>query len=815
MIKEALTTGALSALSQYRQFIIFRLVPSQTRLGKSDKFPCDFRTGRVVSAQDASIWTDAQTAIAAATQYGPEFGVGFVFTEQDNFWFLDIDGAHDGTQWSPLATQLVQAFPGAAVEVSSSGKGLHIFGTGQVPPHKTKNNQYGLEFYHSGRFVALTGINAVGNAATDFTHLIPSLVAQFFAPDNAGGDLGGEWTTAPVPEWRGPTDDDKLLERALRSQSAAAAFGNRASFADLFNGNVETLARAYPDTGGSAAYDQSVADSALAQHLAFWCGKDCARIRRIMERSALKRDKWEREDYLPNTILKVCARQTEVLTDKAPEPVAGMVAPIAIDAATPGAPTALHGGVAPGVQAARPTAVTGATFLTIEQQVELFTGCVYVCDQHRALVPGGVLLKEAQFRVMFGGYSFPMDNANERTVRDSWEAFTQSQAYRAPRADTAAFLPDQPPAAIIQQPGQTVVNTYWPIDTPRKTGDVTPFLNHLSKLLPDERDRKIILSYMAAIVQHKGIKFQWAPLIQGVEGNGKSFLTRCVAAAVGDRYTYFPSASDLADKFNDWQVGKIFIGVEDIYVPGERSEIIEALKPMVTNAKQQIQGKGKDKYAGVVCCNWLLNTNHKNGMPINDNSRRYAMFFCAQQAAGDLARDGMGGDYFQRLYEWARADGYAIVSELLHTYPIDDEFNPATSCQRAPKTTSTAEAVEQSRGGVEQEVLEAIEQGLSGFAGGWVSSLALDKLLERLGAHRRIPQNKRKELLASLGYVPHPGLKGGRVDNNVFPDNGKPRLFVKPGTPAALLQGPIEIARAYTLAQESAEVARAFIPTAA
>jgi hypothetical protein len=81
-----------------------------------------------------------------------------------------------------------------------------------------------------------------------------------------------------------------------------------------------------------------------------------------------------------------------------------------------------------------------------------------------------------------------------------------------------------PPGALVQRGGQTFVNTYWPVDVPRKAGDGSPFLNHLAKVLPDERDRFILLCYMAACVQHKGVKFQWAPLLQGVEGNGKYAL---------------------------------------------------------------------------------------------------------------------------------------------------------------------------------------------------------------------------------------------------------------------------------------------------
>ena len=128
----------------------------------------------------------------------------------------------------------------------------------------------------------------------------------------------------------------------------------------------------------------------------------------------------------------------------------------------------------------------------------------------------------------------------------------------------------------------SLVNTYWPVDIPRKVGDPTPFLNHLAKVLPDQRDRNILLYYMAACVQHKGIKFQWAPLLQGVEGNGKTLFTRCVSEAVGRRYVHFPPAQEIQEKFNSWLFNTIFIGVEDIYVPDQKREVIEILKPMIT-----------------------------------------------------------------------------------------------------------------------------------------------------------------------------------------------------------------------------------------
>jgi len=771
----------LAPLGGYRQFIVYQAQPSALRPGKTDKFPCDFRTGRVISAHDAAYWTDASTAIAAAATFGQAYGIGFVFTESDPFWVVDIDDClmPDGSGWSPIALNLCQALGGAAIEVSQSGRGLHVIGSGRPPEHGCKNTALHLEFYHAGRFIALTGANATGNAAADLSAALPGVVAAYFPPSESQLQ---DWSDGPVPEWRGPVDDAELLRRALRSQSSAAAFGGRASFADLWTCNLDALARAYPDP--VRPYDASSADAALAQHLAFWTGKDCERIQRLMQQSALVRDKWEREDYLPRTITGAVSRQFEVLTDKAPEPLAAPAAGPLPTAATEEAP--------------RPAMVQGATFLSVDQQLDLFSGCVYVRDLHKVLTPGGVLMKPDQFRVAYGGYTMTMDHANERTSRDAWEAFTQSQAYRCPRADAQAFRPDLPAASLIQRDGQTFVNTYWPVDVPRKVGDATPFLDHLRRVLPNERDAAILLYYMAACVQHAGVKFQWAPLLQGVEGNGKTLFTRCVAEAIGRRYVHWPKASKLAAQFNSWMVGKLFYGVEDIYIPDSRAEVFEELKPMITGGDGlEIEGKGVDQISADICGNFMLNSNHKDAVRKTQNDRRICTLFCAQQQAGDLARDGMGGDYFPKLYDWLKADGYAIVSELLHTLPIPDEYNPATACQRAPVTSSTAEAISASTGGIEQEIAEAIAQGLPGFCGGWISSIQLDRLLERLGATRRITHSKRREMLQQMGYVCHPALIDGRVNNTVMPDGGKPRLFILQSSPACALPTAAEAARAY------------------
>lgn len=773
---------ALGGLNSYRQFMLYKLAPSTTRPGKTDKFPCNI-AGDVVNPHDPKHWLDADTACAEATRRGQGWGVAFVLTYDDPFFFIDIDNAlHDGA-WSPLAVDLCARFAGAAVEVSQSGTGLHIIGTiGDVPDHACKDESLGLECYTDSRFIALTGISAQGDANTTHDAAFNTFAAQYFPPKP--DTVSSAWTIAPHPDSCPIADDDKLIAKALGTESAASVFGGKASFRHLWERDVPVLASMYPDE--LREFDASGADAALAQHLAFWTGGQCDRIERLMRKSALMRRKWDKhKSYMSRTICGAVGRQTTWYSVGKPIEMTPVTAV---------------------TNSAEPIMRAGFQFLPITQVVDHFRGCVYVASAHKVLTPNGSMLKPEQFNSMYGGYTFALDDTGEKTTKKAWEAFTENQLVVFPKVDDYVFRPSESPGAIIEEEGRRLVNTYIPVNIPMSQGDVMPFLRHLAKLLPNERDRTIVLSYMAAVIQYKGYKIQWAPLLQGCEGNGKTLLTRCVAYAIGQRYTHMPPASEISEKFNSWLFDKMFIGVEDIYVPDQKIEVLEVLKPMITGDRLARRAMQQDQTMHDVCANFMFNSNHKNAIKKTLNDRRFAVFYTAQQEAMDLVRDGMGGEYFPKLYNWLRAGGYAHVCHYLHTYPIPDEFNPTKGCQRAPVTSTTQEAVEASLGGIEQEIVEAMDEGRTGFAGGWVSSLALDKLIAKLRAERAIPPRKRRELMRGLGYDWHPGLRDGRVNNTLMTDGGKPRLYVKMDHPNAHLSDPAEIARQYEAAQGNPHV---------
>lgn len=743
--------GALEAFKCFNQFILWK---TADRAGKLVKLPAD-RNGLVIDSQDSKHWLDADTAIENAKRLG--MGVGFVFTKFDPFFFVDIDHCLIGEKWSALALDMMARLPDAAVEISNSREGLHIFGTGTPPEHACKNTSIGAELYHEGRFVALTGFNIIGNAATALTSQITELVNTYFPPKTHGDDL--EWSNVPCDDWSGPTNDEQLLAKALKAKSAGNVFGGSCSFADLWNGNTDAIAAAYPTTTDSElGYDGSSADAAMAQHLAFWTGNHHERILNLMKQSKLVRDKWKRDDYLKRTIRGAVTRGGGVYSLEKLSDVVEVEQPM---------------------KSFEPTVKSGYQFLAATQQIELFEGCVYIQDIHVVLTPDGATLKSDQFNATYGGYVF-MKDENGKTTTKAWEAFTQSQVVNFPKVSTGCFRPKEKEHIIVDAAGRTMVNTYVEVKTPRKKGDVTRFLDHVAKLLPIERDRNIVISYMAACIQHKGTKFQWAPLIQGAPGNGKTLLTSCVAFAIGECYTHSAKSDELGATHNAWLFGKLFIGIEDVYVPEHKSEVIEVLKPMITNPRLARRGMGQDQVMGDNVANFLLNSNHKDAIRKTRSDRRFCVFFTPQQTEEDIVRDGMGGNYFPRLYTWLNDEGgFAMVADYLESYEIPEDLDPSGACHRAPLTSSTEEAIEASLGSVEQTILEAIELGKPGFRGGWISSIQLDRLLKTEGMHKRMPHNRRRAMLKMLGYDRHPGLTDGRAGSFITEEEGKPVLYVR------------------------------------
>lgn len=750
----------------FLHFIICKIVPSQTKPGRTEKMPCNV-SGEVVSLHVADRMSIEQARITTALlgeQYRPA-----VILNGDGRFCIDIDGAlQPDNTWSALATELCQTFAGCYVEVSNSGKGLHIFGySPSIPEHACKNIPLHIELYTSDRFICM-GAAAQGDMMFDASGALNTTVARYFPATEQV--TGAEWTTTHVQGSNPIEDDARLIEKACDSKGGVAAiFGGKATFKDLWTRNVEVLADAYPDA--DREYDASSADAALAQHLAFWTGGNCERIERLMRQSALMRPKWDsHKSYMQRTITGACARQTTYYSV--------------------GAPIELQ---RDDVQVSEPVARTGYQLIAGSQLADMFKNFVYVAGKNRILTPDGLMLKSEQFNAMYGGYVFSLDDTNEKTTRKAWEAFTESQCFSFCKVYDIIYDADTPFGSVIVEDSIRYVNAFKPSSDRGAEGDISLFLNHVRKLLP--LDHNILLDWMATKVQNPGKCMLWAPVIIGTYGNGKTTIADAMMMVMGLRHSALVQSSDVDNKFNKWVFGNTFAVINDFKV-GDKRDVIEILKPLITDRMIAYQGKGEE---ADLCRNMLgimITSNHRDAVMKTKDDRRYATFISPHETKEDVLRDGMTPEYFERLDAFMRDPKSAAY---LRHYFLNRHVGHHPN--RAPDTSSTLLAIQASLGGVEQEIMEAIDEGRQGFAGGWVSSKALDNLLRSMRAERQIPPGKRRDLMMSLGYDWHPALKDGRVNNVIMIDGGKPRLYIKVGHIHANLERAADVERYYAAAQ--------------
>jgi putative DNA primase/helicase len=135
-------TSIPKELIERRRWVCWRM---EYREGRSTKVPVDPQTGARASSTDPRTWSDYATAVKAREQYRLS-GVGFVFSAGDTYVGIDLDNCRNPKtgEIAPKALKIVRLL-NSFTEISPSGRGLHIFIKGKLPPGG--NRKDGIEWW--------------------------------------------------------------------------------------------------------------------------------------------------------------------------------------------------------------------------------------------------------------------------------------------------------------------------------------------------------------------------------------------------------------------------------------------------------------------------------------------------------------------------------------------------------------------------------------------------------------------------------------------------------------------------------------------
>lgn len=275
------------------------------------------------------------------------------------------------------------------------------------------------------------------------------------------------------------------------------------------------------------------------------------------------------------------------------------------------------------------------------------------------------------------------------------EHVLRSKAFR--RVDGCTYWPNQP--LYVEEYGQSKLNYWRPSDIKPAPGDVSLFLNHVSYLFPDEGEANILLDYLAFQVQHPGEKVHWAVLMQGDQGNGKSFFGVVMRLVLGAHNVRMATNEQLHETFTQYQRNTQLIIIEELMAKG-RLELMNKLKPMITESWCTIREMYKPPYEQPNRFNFLFFSNHKDPIIIDNTDRRY----CILKSNAPPHPDANA--YYAPLFDWARANA-SVISHYLHNRPLTN-FKPQA---HAPMTEGKRALIKTSMPPIDQHIYDHVGAG--------------------------------------------------------------------------------------------------------
>lgn len=252
---------------------------------------------------------------------------------------------------------------------------------------------------------------------------------------------------------------------------------------------------------------------------------------------------------------------------------------------------------------------------------------------------------------------------------------------------------------VFEYNGVDFFNTYKPNKlTPieNTSGEaVQGLIKHIEHMVADERERMILTSYLAHCAQYPGKKLHWALILQGVEGDGKSFFAEMMKYVLGETNCESIGAEMLEEKYTPWSEGNCMVFIEEVKMDNYRKyEVLNKLKPYITNPTISVRRMHTDVYETVNTTNYFALTNFKDALPISDNDRRYAVIFSRWQSKDQLsAWMDDNQDYYSNLYETMRQNKGELLHYLLN-FKIPSWF---MKLSRAPETRAKQMMIDMSK----------------------------------------------------------------------------------------------------------------------
>lgn len=718
--------------------------------------------GRSASSTDATTWSTFDD-VCDALILGEFDGIGLVLG--DDVQGIDLDDCRDPATGHllPIAQEVLERVEGYA-EVSPSGTGIKVFSRTNLDASRTKKDA-GIELYRDGRYFTVTGHQINGHERLPaFTQDLSWLVEKVWGENLSGVELEGDAAERALALYREPLegwDADRIRKEIGPHLDQSMHYEDWIKVGQALYHQFEG------GDDGFELWDELFQDSPkYAGHEYGWerwrsfntqrlRGRGPVTLASVLKLTKPQREEAKREERtnlldefqeavktcsdVRNLQDQVAARiaNSPSLSDMERELLAGAIQAKAKEL-----------NVKLPIATVRGWLRSRAAKQQSSPMPDWAKPWVYITDGDKFFNTDTKQEVTSQgFRSMFNR-NMPLDQKGNRERADQWAV----EMWQMPVVAHKAYMPGL--GTTFELFGRQWVNLYRPESVPDMPSHYSPkdldaiaaVELHLRTYLADERERALLMSWIAWNVQNPGVKIRWAPYVHGVPGDGKSFFSELVAVAMGGQNVRSLNGSTLESNFTDWAVGYALVAIEEMKQHGHnRYDIMNRLKPFITNSVIEIHPKGKASYTAPNVSNYIIFSNYLDGAPVDEGDRRY-MFVSSQLTtlqAQTLTQEG----YFTRLFDAVHAHPGAIRKWLLE-YEAHPEFN---ANGRAPDTEVKRTVVEMSKSDLELIAEDTIERGADGVSKAVLSSAHLVRAMISAGAEQ--PSTTRvNTLLTRLGY---------------------------------------------------------------
>lgn len=259
------------------------------------------------------------------------------------------------------------------------------------------------------------------------------------------------------------------------------------------------------------------------------------------------------------------------------------------------------------------------------------------------------------------------------------------------------FDPTMPPG-VVQHGGRLWWNTYALPSVVSEPGDVTPFVNYLEHLVPDQESREHLVKMLAHQVRNPGDKLTYALLMTSREhGTGKSTLFEIMFELLGSTNCRKATSEEVESQYQAYLQGKLFVLVEEINL-GKGLVTYNKLKDYISSKRAPVRVMYKDTFEAPNWANFAFCSNLDRAILLEPEDRRVFVV-----AATEELRDP---EYWAEFRRWWKAN----LPQIRWYFDQVDlaDFNPSA---RPPLTEAKMRLIHDSRRPVVRELQELLDGG--------------------------------------------------------------------------------------------------------